>query len=329
MKLLKILLIAVATLSFFLCGPIEPYEPALPTDQSIIIKEIVEIDSINEKPELSLNPCETMGGFAYESGLKIWCWQDIKIVPGGPRNYEFSNNQLAVGTECVTDQILNVGNQLKFELDLSKQAADWCKNDFNLRAEISTSPWLVKHPLGTEEWFGWTYTFADNYVIDKKNPWAFFQEHEGTTGEAPLISLWVMNEGGPGSGKAGEIHVVNATGNLSSYAPTEVIPQAGELLNIVLHVVWGDESNGWLQVWINQKKVYDVHEATVRDSNPFGGNAKFGIYKWAWRDKTGVDNSIEQGITKLETFMGPLRIVTRLADDPDFGKVAYDLVAPN
>ena len=330
MKTLGISLLLLVTSLLWCCGPIEPYEIA--TDNTAIdsvLTNPVLIDSIYQEPELGLKPCITNGGLANDSGLKTWCWQDVDVAPGGPETYSFSNDQLSVSTECNRNQIINVDNRLKFKLDLTKPSAEWCANDFNLRAEISTSPWLASHPLGTEEWFGWTYVFGENYIIDKKNPWAFFQQHDGTTGLAPLISFWVMSEGGPGSGKAGEIHVVNATANSSTYAPTGIIPVAGEAINIVVHIVWAADNTGWLQVWMNQKKVYDVYGATVRNTNPVGGNAKFGIYKWAWREQEGVNSSLQQGITELETFMGPLRIITRLADDPDFGKKSFALVSPN
>ena len=272
--------------------------------------------------------CVTSGGFANDIGLKTWCWGDVPVSAGGPENYSFSDGQLSVGVECNLNQVSNLGQQLRFNLDLNKPVAEWCRNDFNLRAEVSTSPWLVNHPVGTEEWFGWSYTFGDNYKIDLNNSWAFFQVHEGTTGETPLISLWSVRENGPGSGKAGELHVVNASGDKSIYAPTGIMSEAGKTVKIVVHVIWGLEEEGLYEVWMDDIKVYEKVGGTVRASNPVGGNAKFGIYKWGWRDQASVDSSIQQGIDHLETFMGPLRIITRKTDDPEYGKNSYDQVVP-
>ncbi len=271
--------------------------------------------------------CETNGGFASDRGLKTWCWADVTAAIGGPNNYSFSEGQLSVSAECNQYQVTNVQDRLRFNLDLTQPAADWCSNDFNLRAEISTSPWKVNHSAGTEEWFGWTYTFGDDYIIDKVNPWAFFQVHEGTSGKTPMIALWCTNEGGPGSGVAGEITISNTTGG-NTYGPTGVVPTAGQELDIVVHVIWGDENNGLLQVWIDGSKVHDEQRRTIHAFNPVGGNAKFGIYKWGWRDQAGIDSAMQQGINHLETFMGPLRIITRLPSDEDYGKDSYSEVVP-
>lgn len=199
-----------------------------------------------------------------------------------------------------------------------------------MRAEISTSPWLVRHPMGTEEWFGWRYTLGENYIVDKANPWLFFQIHEGTSGEVPLISLWSINQGGPGTGIAGEIHLVNAAGEGGNkYYPTGLIPKANQSFDIVVHVVWGDEESGLLQVWIDNRLVHDKKTRTVRASNPpVGGNAKWGIYKWPWRNFSGVHKSQEQGIESLVTYMGPLRMITRGQNDSLYLKNSYEAVKP-
>lgn len=198
-----------------------------------------------------------------------------------------------------------------------------------MRAEISTLPWKVNHPpKGTEEWMGWSYTFGNNYKIDEKVQWLFFQAHEGTNGQNPLLAFWVISDGGAGSKVPGEIHVVNSTESKNKYYPTGIIPRAGQTVNIVVHVVWGDNNDGLLQVWMNGNKVHDKKERTIRASNPVGGNPKWGIYKWPWRDKSYVDQSAAQGIHTLETYMGTLRMITRRPGDADYGKDAYSAVAP-
>ena len=108
-----------------------------------------------------------------------------------------------------------------------------------------------------------------------------------------------------------------------------VVPTAGITLDIVVHVVHNLGSNGLLQIWINDNKVYDKQVGTVHEWAPWGGNAKFGIYKWPWREETGVQKSLQQGITHLETYMGTLRMITRRPGDPDYGKNSYTEVAPD
>ena len=81
-----------------------------------------------------------------------------------------------------------------------------------------------------------------------------------------------------------------------------------------------------LQVWIDDVSVYDKQVSTVYPGSPWGGNAKWGIYHHRWRNGPDVQNSLDQGITHIETFMGPLRMITRYPGDPDYGKDSYDLV---
>ncbi len=274
--------------------------------------------------------CDVGGKKANETGLKIWCWEEIDVPTGEIGGGDiFSNDQLALSIECNPNQVIKEENRLKFVLNpISPSPADWCSNDFNIRSEIRTMPWEINSPAGTEEWFGWSYGFGENYSIDKENPWAFFQVHDGTIGISPLISFWIMNENGPGGGNAGEIHVVNTTSGTNNYATTGIIPEAGKKYNIVVHVIWGDESKGLLEVWIDGSVVYNKKIRTIRTNNPVGGNAKFGIYKWPWANDANVQKSLEQGIESLETYMGPLRAITRRPNDSDYGKNSYAQVQP-
>lgn len=274
--------------------------------------------------------CTTNGGLANETGLKTWCWNDVPVASGHRGvDTHFSDGQLAVDAECNLNQVVNQGDRLRFRLDLSLPPESWCNNDYNLRAEVRTAPWRVSHEMGTEEWFGWSYTFGDEYIADKENPWALFQVHEGTVGESPMVSIAASEEDGPGSGVAGELHVVNATGEPhNTYDATGVVPTAGQKIDIVVQVVWGDESTGLMQVWMDGEQVYSAQTRTVHPENPVGGNAKFGMYKWWWRQQEGVQNSLDQGIDHMETYMGPLRILTRRSDDPEYMKNAYQAVAP-
>ncbi|WP_276168406.1 heparin lyase I family protein [Zobellia alginiliquefaciens] len=275
--------------------------------------------------------CISKGGSAKQTGLKEWCWQDVDLPTySGKKGATLIQNQLSINSECSEGQITVQDKMLKFRVEpTNPQPRDWCSNEYNFRAELSTSPWPVNHEKGTEEWFGWTYTFGDDYIVDSKIPWLFFQVHEGTVGLPPLVALWCMNENGPGSGKVGEIHVVNnAERYKNKYFPTGVTPVAGQTISVVVHIVYGDAFNGLLQVWINGNMVHDRKARTVRASNEVGGNAKWGIYKWRWSKENGVRQSAQQNIHHLETYLGPLKIVTRKANDLEYGKSAYSLVSP-
>ncbi len=274
--------------------------------------------------------CETGGGKANDTGSKIWCWANIDFPDySGSTGVGFSNGELFIDSECDEKQVGSHGNELKFYIDpLAVPDGNWCSREYNMRAELRTAPWDIRHSLGTEEWFGWNYRFGSDYKIDLKNQWKFFQVHPGVMGLSPQIGLEVIHDSQFNGHSAGEVYITNATIS-ENYSPTGIVPKAGETLKIVVHVVWGDSSNGLLQVWINDQKVYDRQVSTVYADYLWGGNAKWGIYKWPWASENGVQNSIEQGISNLETYMGTLRMITRRQDDPDYLKEAYSIVVPD
>ena len=309
------------------------------TDTESELDEILESQKNNQEenpspgdtsasvPEMG---CFTKGGSAEEIGLKTWCWEDSTIPEySNKKGVLFSDGQLKVDSECYEKQVSVEDGQIKFSLNPTYPAVeDWCSRDFNMRAEISTQPWKVNHSKGTEEWFGWSYTFGSDYIIDKSNHWLFFQVHPGVVGESPHTELMIIKDGQINGHNAGEIFVINAA-NGKDYHPTGITPKAGETFNIVVHAVWGDTSNGLLQVWINGQSLYNKQVATIYKAYPWGGNAKWGIYKWPWADAEAVALSQNQGISHLETFMGPVRMITRKPGDLDYGKDSYALVSPN
>ena len=275
--------------------------------------------------------CTTNGGFAGDSGLKTWCWKDIELPDyTGSKGVSFSNKELVIDSECYEQQVTKSGNRLRFRVNpLGPEIGAWCSNNFNMRAEVRTAPWQVRNPLGTEEWFGWRYELGESYVIDQYNQWKFFQIYPGPVGLGAQVSLEVIHKDQFYGHSAGEIYVVNAGGEGSKkYSPTGITPQAGEKLDIVIHVIWEYASKGLLQVWINDQVVYDEQIATVTPEAPWGGNAKWGVYKWPWKVEERIQKSLDQGITYLEAYIGPIRMITRKPGDANFGKDAYATVRP-
>ncbi|MEX0274754.1 MAG: heparin lyase I family protein [Flavobacteriaceae bacterium] len=275
-------------------------------------------------------PCAMYEGRAGDTGLKVWCWDTMEI-PAFSKAYGVKLGEkggIRIDSECYEEQVFIVGDRLRFRVNPTEpKIGDWCNRPFHMRAEVRTVPWNIRHEKGTEEWFGWRYTLGDDYKIDQENEWLFFQVHPGVTGLSPQVELMVINTHQYQGGNAGEIYVVNK-GNYPDNHATGIVPKAGESLDIVVHAIWGDAANGLLQVWINDEKVYDKQVATVYADYPWGGNAKWGIYKWPWLKENRVQKSLDQNITHLETFMGPLRILTRRPGDKEYGKDAYSLVAP-
>jgi hypothetical protein len=255
-------------------------------------------------------------------------------VPSGASSgtVGFSDGELALNIECSANQVVREGNRLKFALNpTSPSPASWCNNDYNMRAEIRTMPWNVDHPSGTEEWFGFSYTFGNTYRIDTTGNWSFWQVHENTIGASPLLSLQIDGRSGS-SYDFGELMLSNTSqpigNNKNSNYGTGIVPVAGQTLDIVMHVIWGDDSTGLWQVWVDGAKVHDLQARTVRAADPVGGNSKFGIYYSPWRSQSSVEASAAAGVTHIETYMGPLRMITRRPGDADYRKDSYNEVSP-
>lgn len=291
---------------------------------------VISVNSFSDG-EVSKIACSEGGKQANENGRKIWCWDQIEIPSySGKKGISFSNGELHLDSECYEQQVFKTEDRIRFKINpTGPTVGSWCANNYNMRAEIRTSPWLVNHAPGTEEWFGWSYYFGENYIIDTANQWSFFQTHNGINGENALFALWVIRDDQFRGHQAGEIYVVNSsTPGQPIYSPTGITPSAGQKIDVVVKVVWGDEDIGYLQVWINGNQVYSSSGRTITPSHPFGGNAKWGIYKWPWRNGENVSRSASVGVTSLEASMGSLRMITRKPWDPDYGKDSYFAVSP-
>jgi len=279
-------------------------------------------------------PCSTGGGRADESGNKVWCWNDIEITEAQNKDSNpFSNGELRTSNHCNIGMVTRSGDRLYFKVNPTSPAPEnWCNSNYNYRSEIRENPSDVDHPPGTETWFGWNYRFENNYQVDGVQ-WLFWQLHDNDqAGNPPPVSLWIAAASMSGQPfTPGEIVVVNAAQNPNNhkYTGTGIVPGAGDSYNIVVHLVHGTESTGSYTVWINGNQVYNSQERTLYSSYPLGGYAKWGIYKWKWRDKNFVDTSAAAGMDELNTSMGTLRIVTRRPGDANYGQNSYALVAPD
>ncbi len=291
--------------------------------------------------------CITNTGKSFDSGLKTWCWYDYQWPDPQPdmKTFKHSDETLAITNECNNYQVVNHGEWLKFHLNPSVSPEPWCDDDnpgdtTNFRAEISTRPWSACNPIGTEEWIGFSYKWGDDYIVDIENPWLFWQCYPGQSSTCypnavipnPPLSL-IVKDDLPyyNNGVPGEIlvHQSSLTDPTQHYSATGVVPTAGQVHDFVIHVIWGDQNSGLLEIWIDGVKVYTKQGATVFPQIPVGGNHKFGIYKWDWRTNAGISSSAAIGITEMTAYMSNLRILTHLPGDPLLdSNVAYSQVDP-
>lgn len=222
-----------------------------------------------------------------------------------------------------------VKDQIKFRVAPSypKPPAN-AGSPHNFRSEIHTMPWEIRHPIGTEQWIGWRYTFGEDYVIDPTSPITIFQNHPGIRGESPQIELEIAALNDPRPATGGEIQIINAANG--ERIVTTVKPKAGETLDIVVHVVYGEGEDGLLQIWLDNENFYSKQVSTVYSAYPFGGNNKWGVYHHTFNNSPDdVEASIAAGSGIVELFMHTLKIITRTAESPNYLKDDFETVRPD
>lgn len=305
-RLIRILFLITLYITSSSCGPIYNIpSPATPP-----------INQPNTHPELD------------SVKLRTWRWSEISIPNyTWPDGTAFGNGLFVDIAHDPAGVQINA-DKLNFSLNpISPASPTTSSSAFNYRSEIRTAPWQINHPLGTEQWIGWSYTFASNYVVDTSEPITIYQNHPGVVGQPPMFELELAGLNRPSPALGGEIQVVNHATNTRFV--TNVKPVAGQTLNFVVHVVFEEGSKGLLQVWIDGNLVYSETEATVLAAYAWGGNNKWGIYHHShFDDQTAVDNSIAAGAKDVAIDMGNLRLLKRSTVAPNYRTDAYDIVKP-
>ncbi len=260
------------------------------------------------------------------SKLQSWNWAYIDIPPYTWEDGTKFGDGLYVNIAYDPQGVTIEENKIRFSIDPLNAPSD-APSDFNFRSEIHTDPWPINHELGTEQWIGWEYIFGDNYVIDPTSPITIFQNHPGVNGLSPQIELEIAGLGNPNPAVGGEIQVVNEASSDRIVYP--VIPQAGDHLEVVIHVIWGLGTEGLLQVWLNGTLYYDERTSTVYEDQPWGGNNKWGVYHHTFNNSPAdVQSSLDIGAGKMDLYMGTLRLLTRKPGHPEYGLNAYDIIRP-
>jgi len=125
----------------------------------------------------------------------------------------------------------------------------------------------------------------------------------------------------------GEIEFVNK-GNDDRENYSKFRPEAGDQLKIVLHVVYGIDENGLLELWLDDELVYSKSVSTVYDNHAYGGNNKWGIYHHTFKNsESSVNASLDIGAGDVELKMSTLRMLTRTSSDPEYKTNAYEMVS--
>ncbi|MEL6863201.1 MAG: heparin lyase I family protein [Bacteroidota bacterium] len=263
------------------------------------------------------------------SQVRTWRWEEIELPeytwPGGTA----FGNGLFVDVAFDPEGVAIEGNLIRFKLSPESPLPPANGgSSHNYRSEIHTMPWEIRHPLGTEQWIGWRYYFGDNYEVDTSSPITIFQNHPGVRGLSPQIELEIAAYNDPAPAKGGEIQIINEANGDRIVTP--VLPLRQQTLDVVVHVIYGDDSNGLLQVWLNGELHYSKAAPTVYKAQAWGGNNKWGIYHHTFNnDPDAVQSSLDLGAGNMELWMGPLRMLTRSPKDEEYRYSAYHFVKPN
>jgi hypothetical protein len=207
---------------------------------------------------------------------------------------------------------------------------------FHHRAEVTRYPWKISHPLGTEEWLGFSYLFPtkeEGYSVNR-TPVSIYQNHAGRVGTStenpPALQLEIAY---PGQLKTtpygGEVMLVHQVRGIR-YAIPGVRVVAGGRLDIVMQIIYDLDGNGLWNVWINGTLVQipgGNAGSTVWANNPVGGNSKLGIYHHQLRYQWAVDLNYSRGHTHMQMFMSDWNDVFRHPGDWDYKNAnAFDAV---
>ena len=156
---------------------------------------------------------------------------------------------------------------------------------------------------------------------------------KASNGTGPLFGIMVNRsiEYNNDGGVAGEIYLLSeaeSEGAGNVYRKTGIVPQAGDRIDMVVHVRWDNSANGFIKVYLNKNLVIDAQNiSTTRHfspfNDPFGGNWKFGLYCAQWNDTNNsggntIANSLAAGVSDREVFISPTRIARRNPGDAAF-----------
>jgi hypothetical protein len=255
-----------------------------------------------------------------EPDMLLIDWKTITLPADGlPDARRFANDKLRSSTAYDPFGKTIIDGKMRFIVD-SQEPVDPAISTakYHYRAEFTEWPWNINLPEGTEQWVGWSYYFADDYILPV-NPISIFQNHAAGTHPYPIFQLELARPGQLSNALGGEIQVINNTVTPSFRKLTPVRPMPGDRLDVIIHVIYGLGDKGLLQIWLNGQKVHDVVGNTIYPApENWGGNNKWGIYHHSWRNASSVEQSIAAGHTRFELSMGNLRQITRAPGDADY-----------
>jgi Polysaccharide lyase len=273
---------------------------------------------------------ETLALTVNDPSMLLVDWSTLTLPTDGlPDARRFANDKLRSSTAYDPFSKTIVDGKMQFVVNSQVPVDPKVSSaKYQYRAEFTEWPWNINLIEGTEQWFGWSYFFAPDYVFSPK-PISIFQNHPATSNGDPLFQLEIARPNQVAGAIGGEIQIINNAVSPYVRKLTSVRPMPGDRLDVIIHVVYGIGNQGLLQIWMNGQKVYDVISSTIYPApENWGGNNKWGIYHHTWTSATNVEQCIAAGHTKFELQMGNLRQITCTPGDSDYGVYYKDVVDP-
>ena len=218
---------------------------------------------------------------------------------------------------------------------------------YHHRAEFSRWPWWINHPLGTEEWLGFSYIFpkSSEGFTQNQTPVSIYQNHAGSrsgqTSNPPALQIEIaspkqINSSDPwrGTPNGGELMLINNI-RKTRYVVPGVRVVAGARINIIMQIVYGLGNKGLWNVWVNGKLVSipvgnigsTVWPARTSADLVVGGNSKLGLYHHRMRYTADVVYNASKGHRRMEAYLTNWNDVIRHPNDWDYkNKNAYNAV---
>jgi Polysaccharide lyase len=196
-----------------------------------------------------------------------------------------------------TDHVRSGSYSLRYELRKTDGDVAGSKRSETNRATTCES--VVK----CERWYGTSYWLPGDYSTDPAAE--ILTQFHTRSGKGPVLALWTIN---------GQWRIVQ----FGDYNKSTVIGnyEKDKWTDFVFHVKWSTGSDGLVEIWKNDVKVFSKTGANIYTGLTYGAYFKTGIYKWPWKSTAAATSTTSKRIVYIDE----MRVGSSLA--------TYEDVAP-
>jgi len=164
-------------------------------------------------------------------------WSTITLPAGGlPDGTRFANDKLRSNVAYDSYSQKLIGDKMHIIVDSSVPVDPAISSaQYHYRSEFSEWPWNINLSEGTEQWVGWSYYFATDYVRGV-TPISIFQNHAASSHPYPAFQLELTRPGQLPGALGGELQVINECSSPTVRKLTTVRPN--RVIAWILFVTW-------------------------------------------------------------------------------------------